>query len=266
MLKQGKCRKCNSIVEIDTDKSQCYCSTCGSLLYKKKSDAINQPNVIAIKCVNCGGDISMPEDKKYTNCPYCGTLLAYDDGSEKIEVTNGKDLGYQQELGRQQVIADIGNGRQFTLAKIQEIETYFASNKNDFNLAITKNILTTKMVIWLIVLAILFCATIVVPVICIALFILFLAHDISTGKKRAIAINNIKQKYKDNPNLTIGLEYIYPTTLNKIKQYVVDGRADTLKEAINLYQAEIIQVQTLTALNKTAETNTALVWLNLLGR
>lgn len=63
--------------------------------------------IIDTTCPSCGATMKVNNQLKIVNCNYCGKELMLMDDVQKHEIANGYQLGYEQEMGRQQALKDI---------------------------------------------------------------------------------------------------------------------------------------------------------------
>lgn len=73
--------------------------------------------MIDLSCTKCGATLQINPELSKCICQYCGNEMLIDEEIQQSEITNGFDLGYQAELGRQKAMADIEKERQQLLAK-----------------------------------------------------------------------------------------------------------------------------------------------------
>ena len=58
--------------------------------------------LIDLNCPSCGANMKANAELKKAICNFCGHEIIIDDEKISIEITNGKQFGYDQEIGRQQ--------------------------------------------------------------------------------------------------------------------------------------------------------------------
>lgn len=64
--------------------------------------------LIDLTCSKCGATLQVNSDLKKCMCQYCGNEMLIDDEVVHIQIGNGSNFGYQQEMGRQKFKEQLG--------------------------------------------------------------------------------------------------------------------------------------------------------------
>ena len=64
--------------------------------------------LIDLTCSKCGATLQVNPDLKKCMCQYCGNEMLIDDEVVHIQLDNGSNFGYQQEMGRQKFKEQLG--------------------------------------------------------------------------------------------------------------------------------------------------------------
>lgn len=200
-------------------------------------------------CTNCGASVSA--DEKF--CHSCGTAL------NAVQVQN--------QSGN--ISSPNVNPREDSLKKITAYHDYFSQYEDGFRYYLycedvgnTPNSKLFALKFCFIIIIIYGCfATLCSLVMAIAnksigyavftlitdlviLLILFSLRKkikaIKTAKNDLPVITeNLTKCYENFGDTTIGIQYVFPWILRTLYEYVQNGRADTIKEAINIYETEL---------------------------
>ncbi len=57
--------------------------------------------IIDLNCPGCGANMKANAELKKAICNYCGHEILIDNEKIELEISNGRQFGYEQELGRQ---------------------------------------------------------------------------------------------------------------------------------------------------------------------
>lgn len=73
--------------------------------------------LIDMQCTKCGATLQVNAELSKCMCQYCGNEMLIDNEVQKhdVQISNGFDFGYQQEIGRRKAIEDIERQKQLEL-------------------------------------------------------------------------------------------------------------------------------------------------------
>ena len=207
-----------------------------------------------VNCPNCNGQVQIDASREFGFCSFCGTKIMFSDDSPANATQ-----------------AFIGN-REAALDEIKRIDEHFSSIAGDFSDLDSVNddidFFLNKRYSWntvgLVISVFSFLIGLIAiysiadnsdisdagwaiafTVITVVAFILLIfdrrrrinnnnktLYDLSIEKKEIS--KRIVETYKAYPHCPIGIEYCRPEVISAIYQYIRKGRAETIKEAVNL--------------------------------
>ena len=225
--------------------------------------------LVDLNCPGCGAALKVNSELSKGVCNYCGREFLIDDEIKKLNITNGVQLGYQQEQGR---IDAINNRRNELLnnlsasiepAKIiadayrsyQESEKKYRCYKTEPSIggvvtAVLLNIFVAP------IFALIFAAIIgsnlsIIPfwlILIIATVLIFVAsHSGKVNRKQTLAnqCNLAYEQYQNTLKLHYGKlaflppDYRYEEAIQCFYKYVKNSRANDIQQAMNLYEEEM---------------------------
>ena len=233
-------------------------------------------NMQVVTCPNCNGQIQIDVSREFGFCSYCGTRIVFE---------------REAPLNATQAFAD---NRSAALDEIRRIMDHFKPVANDFRRidAVNDQIdhLTNKkysgvigagITILVIGLLIILCGGIPVGIgVIVVAIMLFVVSGVQKNNDQQ-TIEDLKvekrelsrllfEKYKEYSNCPVGIEYCREDVLHDLYEYLRKGRAETIKEAINLlesdeHNAEMMRIakETREISQKTLEVNTINMLNNL---
>ena len=74
--------------------------------------------LVALNCPGCGATIKVNQELSRGVCNFCGREFLIDDEVQKMEIVNGRQLGFQQEQGR---LDAVEKNRETLLNDLQEV-------------------------------------------------------------------------------------------------------------------------------------------------
>lgn len=232
--------------------------------------------LVELKCPGCNALINVNTELSKGVCNYCGREFLVDDEKVKNEITNGVELGYEQEVGRREAI-EADREELLELLKtikepLKEIESF--SENYEKKKKICDRMSTPKKagtvliygggillgfviggvywgfldanhshVLWLVLLM-------MVMSVFSAMYVKALGEvnyskRININAKRLAELVVLKNKYEEIMQKygkkidSIPVDYRYSTAVDCFYKYVNNRRADTLKQAMNLYEEEM---------------------------
>ena len=235
--------------------------------------------LIDLTCPGCGAVIKVNSELSRGLCNFCGKEFIVDDEIQKIEVANGKKLGYEQEQGRQEAVEE---KREELLKKISASmdsikqlnrarEVYLSEKQRCTKQIVTidKSVKIAGAITGTITGAcaagiILFCGSIMnndTRLLSLFFFLLFFGigylltwyNSSVHGIGRTITVKEepsqecirLEQQYKNKEKeVADKIEFIpvdYRTTdaVENFYKYILNRRADDLRQAMNLYEEEL---------------------------
>lgn len=217
--------------------------------------------IVDLTCPGCGAPLSAKGDRKYIFCTYCGKQIFLDD-TVNVRFSNAYEAGREFERGRQSAAQQGPNMELATklrkvrdrMAQREELERQIELAQGVLVSAKTAKIDMAGFIIAVIIVVLL--ALMVHP----ALAILCLCGGIAAliavynGKKRkklaAVAEKQahltelVRQKDKiprDSLGINLSEKYMTVQALSSLYELVVNERAYTLQQAINLYEDRVHQ-------------------------
>lgn len=230
-----------------------------------------------VNCPNCNGEVQFDSTREYGFCTYCGTKIIF-----------SRDV----PANATQAFAD---NRTAALREMDKIMEHFDEVSSEFTAldnvsdqisALGRknyNGLTGAWICFLLIgILCLGCGGIPLGIGLIVVAAVFILVEVS-GKKqdkqnmedliaeRKRLSRVLMEAYEDYPNCPVGIEYCRPSVLYDLYEYLRKGRAETIKEAINLLEADEhnaemkqIAVNTQRIAQKNLEVNTVNMLNNVL--
>lgn len=220
----------------------------------------------AVTCPNCNGEIQLDTSRDFGFCSYCGT---------KIMIEKDAPLNATEAFT---------NNREAALGEIRRVMDHFSKVAGDFtdldhvngkikiceNKTYTGSIVTGSILSVLGLIMLVSNASVKLGVACIGIAVLIFAimglssksnndtlDELHDAKK--VISKNLITTYEEYLHCPLGIEYCRPEILQSIYEYLRKGRAETIKEAVNLLEMEEYNAQML----KTAQQTQALAQANL---
>lgn len=201
-----------------------------------------------VNCPNCNGQVQIDESRDFGFCSYCGTKVIF----SKEAPANATEA--------------FTNNREAALDEIAKVLNHFKPLAGysdrladvDKRLGITKKRLYNEYIIGGAILAFLGFSSAIgggsIPSIIFGMLltgggvslILYRLKKMEQRKEaldeledeRNVLSSKIQNLYDTYPNCPVGFEYCKPDILNTLYVYIKQGRAETIKEAINLLASE----------------------------
>ncbi len=223
--------------------------------------------LVDLICPGCGAELKVNSELKKCNCNFCGREFIIDDEINKNEITNGRELGFQQEQGRQDAVE---SSREKLLNMLSEAKVAFSKVENYY-----QNYVSTKEAYYRIPtpkmpnLAVVICLTLLLCIMLPPIFlgnkppysfmgiIVFVMCMYYLGAKKYYfekmgqqemlaqecetlhsAYEKEMKKACDNAEF-IPPDYRYLSAIESFYKYVNNRRADNLRQAMNLYEEEM---------------------------
>ena len=203
-----------------------------------------------LKCPECGANIELDDTREFGFCNFCGTKVML---KEVIEVHHKGLSDYdrrQEQIEEMQRIRDYVNRRCEDYTELGSLRNLLNTHKPEFMAQTSWNVVIIGVIligfIWFID-AIVTGEFPVLGLSCIiASSILYAVHkkaykedlEYKTELIETINIRNddLREYYEAYKNCPVGMEYFCPSTIDKLYNLMKSGRADTIKEAINVYE------------------------------
>ena len=98
--------------------------------------------LIDMQCTKCGATLQVNPELSKCMCQYCGNEMLIDNEVQKhdVQISNGFDFGYQQEIGRRKAIEDIERKKQLELESARLERARIAEQERIENRKIHKRI------------------------------------------------------------------------------------------------------------------------------
>lgn len=98
--------------------------------------------LIDMQCTKCGATLQVNAELSKCMCQYCGNEMLIDNEVQKhdVQISNGFDFGYQQEIGRRKAIEDIERQKQLELESARLERARIAEQERIENRKIYKRI------------------------------------------------------------------------------------------------------------------------------
>lgn len=205
-----------------------------------------------ITCPNCNGEVQIDDSREFGFCTYCGTKVAFSREGE-VNATRAFADNREAALYETKRLIDYFHDVQEFIEELDEI--------NDFLKVYKKNEFTSKIVVGVSVAIFGFVFLIlgiitdsvgvgffmgVIPLaIGIVRAVIFIRankqnedyYKYSVPRKKELS-KYLIEYYNSCPRCPIGIEYCRDEVLRKIYDYIRKGRAETIKEAINLMDTD----------------------------
>ena len=226
-------------------------------------------NMQVVTCPNCSGEIQIDTSREFGFCSYCGTKIVFE---------------REAPLNATQAFAD---NRSAALDEITRIMDHFEPVANDFRRVDAINdqidalsvknhngLIGAGAVVLVMALIIMLCGGIPMGIVMIIVAVFLFVLSGTQKKGDLQSIENLKEEkrelsrklldtYDEYPNCPVGIEYCRSDVLDDLYEYLRKGRAETIKEAINLlesdeHNAEMMRIakQTQEISQKNLEVNT----------
>ena len=201
-------------------------------------------NMQVVTCPNCNGQVQIDTSREFGFCSYCGTKILFERDAP---------------LNATQAFAD---NRTAALDEITRIMDHFEPVADDFRRVDAVNdqidmlsnkkysgYIGTGISLIVIALIIMLCGGIPVGIALIIAGAVILIVAGAVKKQDQQTIENLKEekrelsrllfdKYNEYPNCPVGIEYCRSDVLYDLYEYLRKGRAETIKEAINLLESD----------------------------
>ncbi|MCR4740323.1 MAG: hypothetical protein K5886_08710 [Lachnospiraceae bacterium] len=199
--------------------------------------------MLSLKCPGCGANIELDESRDFGFCSYCGYKMMLKDVVEVRHREASSTDRYSDGMTEMTKIMDYFGQISDKYQKREELKKQYAELQKKGYKALTG---------WGIVITVIGLLSISSGAFGVVLLIvgcLFLAGGYSQGeksKKEMEAIkpqitqleNEIIKHYEDYGVCPLGIEYTQPAVLSILSNYIRQGRAYNVKEAINLLEDE----------------------------
>ena len=219
--------------------------------------------LVDLSCPKCGAALQVNPDLQKYICAYCGSELLVQDEINKSRITNGRELGFQQECGRQDAIDSSRESLLRILSEVREplgssIRLYdeLTAAKKKYNALKPMEERSAIIVgtVIAIVIGIMFISQMGAPGIIFLILALvisplsFWLESRSTKSKKerlAITCDSLEKQYVSALDQMKGKidvippDYRYPAAVESFYKYVNNRRADNIREAMNLYEEEM---------------------------
>ena len=222
-------------------------------------------NMEVIKCPNCNGQVQIDATQNFGFCSYCGTRLAFSHGTP----TNATQTVANNREAALKEIQKVINHLQQISSHFKEIDKLhddiYQLKRQQYNAYVVCGAFSLIMSYYFLINVAGSEYSSSIRVVFFLLFLGFLGmglfllvYRLSLRNKLKLSIvekekiienlnQEIQNKYYEYPNCPIGYEYFRPEMLNTIQNYIRQGRAESIKEAINLissdqYNAEMRQI------------------------
>lgn len=201
-------------------------------------------NMQIVKCPSCNGEVQVDMSRDFGFCSYCGTKIIFE---------------REAPLNATQAFAD---NRTAALDEISRIMDHFDPVADDFRRVDVINdeinslthksyagVIGAGIVILVIGLLIMLCGGIPIGIaMLIVAIVLFVVPGVQKNNDSK-TIEDLKEekrdlskllmdRYNEYPNCPIGIEYCREDVLYDLYEYLRKGRAETIKEAINLLESD----------------------------
>ncbi len=233
--------------------------------------------LVDLNCPGCGAVLKVNLELSRGTCNYCGKEFLIDDEIQKLSITNGVQLGYQQEQGR---IDAVNNKRDELLNKLSSAieparkidDAYRKYQEKDYKFNSYKTGTSGGAIVLAILLHIF-----VVPVVCliiafiiggiqdsgsafgnaflilwilsvaftIFIFVMSKRNKVNTKQNLANQRDNAYDKYQErlkkyyNKLTFLPPDYRYLDAVESFYRYVNNSRANDIQQAMNLYEEEM---------------------------
>ena len=201
-------------------------------------------NMQIVKCPSCNGEVQVDMSRDFGFCSYCGTKIIFE---------------REAPLNATQAFAD---NRTAALDEISRIMDHFDPVADDFRRVDAVNdqidllsnkkysgYIGTGISLIVISLIIMLCGGIPVGIALIIVGAVILIVAGAVKKQDQQTIEDLKaekrelsrlllDKYNEYPNCPVGIEYCRSDVLYDLYEYLRKGRAETIKEAINLLESD----------------------------
>lgn len=197
-----------------------------------------------LKCPDCGADIELNAEKDFGFCSYCGTKIML---KQVIEVhhtgLNPKDRK-DEEIAEIKKIKDYIYERVDDYNELEKLRNLLNSYKPQASLGLgVIGMLSAIIGILAVLCGGISIATFVFLIVGIVFLCIYLkgVNDDTNTKNEIIETINIRNAdlvdyYKEYKNCPIGMQYFCPVIVDKLYGLMRDGRADSIKEALNVYE------------------------------
>lgn len=201
-------------------------------------------NMQVVTCPNCNGQVQIDASREFGFCSYCGTKIVFE---------------REAPLNATQAFAD---NRSAALDEITRIMDHFEPVADDFRRVDAVNdeinflshksyagVIGAGIVILIIGIIIMLCGGIPVGIaVLIVAIVLFVVPGVQKNNDSK-TIEDLKEekrdlskllmdRYNEYPNCPVGIEYCREDVLYDLYEYLRKGRAETIKEAINLLESD----------------------------
>ena len=201
-------------------------------------------NMQVVTCPNCNGQVQIDASREFGFCSYCGTKIVFE---------------REAPLNATQAFAD---NRSAALDEITRIMDHFDPVADDFRRVDAINdeinflshksyagVIGAGIVILVIGVLIMLCGGIPVGIAMLIVgIVLFVVPGVQKNNDSK-TIEDLKEekrdlskllldRYNEYPNCPIGIEYCREDVLYDLYEYLRKGRAETIKEAINLLESD----------------------------
>ncbi len=229
--------------------------------------------LIDLTCPGCGAVIKVNSELSRGLCNFCGKEFLVDDEVQRMEIVNGKELGFQQEQGRQEAVeknrTDLLKDLQEALhvqKEYDDLSSLLKKKKRSYNQKLNSK--GTELAIVFVCLAIvIFWGTFVVAgmpgddmmmkslvyiVLLIPMSIIAVVVIKNEQKKKVQSCSHMQEEIKDLETklgetektyeekiAIIPEDYRNASAIESFCTYINNRRADDLRQAMNLYEEEL---------------------------
>lgn len=230
--------------------------------------------LVDLNCPGCGAAIKVNQELSRGICNFCGREFLIDDEVQKMEIVNGRQLGFQQEQGRLEAVE---KNREALLTDLQEAlqvqkdhddlssmvpkkkRAYEQKMKsNGTEIAIVISALVADVILGAILseclpidgialLQLYVCVILIIPIGLLAVAFIKnerkMKEQTCTRLEREIEELELKwketeEKYEEKIAI-IPKDYRNISAIDSFYKFVSNRRADDLKQAVNLYEEEL---------------------------
>ena len=217
--------------------------------------------IVDLTCPGCGAPLSAKGDRKYIFCTYCGKQIFLDD-TVNVRFSNAYEAGRDFERGRQSAAQQ---GPNIELAtKLRKARDRLAQREElERQIELAQGVLVSAKAAKIDMAGFIFAAIVVVPlalmvhpalaILCLCGSIAALIAVYNSKKRKKLAAVAEKQERlnelvrqkdtipRDSLGISLSEKYMTVQALSSLYEFVVNERAYTLQQAINLYEDRVHQ-------------------------
>ncbi len=199
-----------------------------------------------VNCPNCNGEVKISESREYGFCTYCGTKILFSQKTP-VNATEAFTSNKEAALNELQKIYDFFKPVESSYYAIDSLNMELARIRQSSNTAllIIGVLIACLGFLFLGVRAILIYGIMFIIVGGAFIFGYIRLEQRKNARFKSAQIeideyeNQIVQRYGEFLNCPIGIDFCHPNVLDTLSTYIRQGRAETIKEAINLMASEM---------------------------